>query len=209
MYYAEHNTDKIIRETYFPDFNYKGVIVEVGGATPEFLSMSKHFKDNGWRTIVFEPNPTFAKQHREAGNEIYEIAISNEDLDNQDFTIVKQNVSAYGGIVTDHSFSSISVKDEYIEKTGFKLTNENSEVIKVNIRRLESVLDIKEIDILSIDTEGWELEVMKGIDTNKINCKVIVMENLFHNPEYTEYMKSIGYFLDNKIEYNYIYIKND
>ena len=43
-YYAELNTDKVIRENYFPDFEYKGIIVEVGGATPDFLSMSKHFK---------------------------------------------------------------------------------------------------------------------------------------------------------------------
>jgi hypothetical protein len=59
QYFAEFNTDKIIRETYFPDFNYKGTMIEVGGGTPSFLSMSKHFKLNGWRTIIIEPNPKY------------------------------------------------------------------------------------------------------------------------------------------------------
>ena len=78
-YYAEHNTDRVIREAFFPDFKVKGVMVEVGGGTPEFLSMSKHFKESGWRTIIIEPNPFFAEQHRLIGNEVYEFACSCED----------------------------------------------------------------------------------------------------------------------------------
>jgi len=30
--------------------------------------MSKHFKDNGWRVVIVEPNPLFASMHR-AGDE--------------------------------------------------------------------------------------------------------------------------------------------
>lgn len=93
-YYAEFDTDKIIREKYFPNYDYKGLIIEVGGATPEFLSMSKHFKDNGWRTIIIEPNPTFAQQHIEIGNEVYQFACSYEDKDGE-FTIVEQQVSLW------------------------------------------------------------------------------------------------------------------
>ena len=120
-FYAEFDTDKIIREKYFSNYDYKGLIVEVGGATPEFLSMSKHFKDNGWRSIIIEPNPSFVKQHKNVGNEVYEFACSYEDKDGE-FTIVHQEVNAYGGTVTDHSFSSIDVKENYIKHTNFILT---------------------------------------------------------------------------------------
>jgi len=208
-YYAEFDTDKIIREKYFSDFDYKGVIVEVGGATPEFLSMSKHFKDNGWRSIIIEPNPSFAKQHREYGNEVYEFACSYEDRDGE-FTIVKQQVNAYGGVVTDHSFSAIDVKEEYLKGTNFSLNESNSEKINVKIRKLDSILsdiNIKYVDILSIDVEGWEIEVMKGLDTKNIDCKLIVVENLFNDSSYKDYFESIGYELSNVIEYNQIYLK--
>lgn len=208
-YYAEFNTDQIIREQYFPDFDYKGLIVEVGGATPEFLSMSKHFKDSGWRSVIIEPNPTFAQQHREHGNEVYEFACSYEDRDGE-FTIVKQQVNAYGGMVTDHSFSAIEVKEDYLKKTNFSLSESNSEKINVKIRKLDSILgdiNIKHIDILSIDVEGWEIEVMKGFDTKNINCKLIIVENLFNDSSYKDYFESIGYELSNAIEYNQIYLK--
>lgn len=207
-YYAEYNTDKIIREKYFPNFEYKGVLIEVGGATPEFLSMSKHFKDNGWRTIIIEPNPNFAKQHREVGNEVYEMACSYEDKKNVDFTIVEQNVSAYSGTITDHSFSSLQIKEEYITKTGVNLDNLSTKKIIVDVTRLETLLDsieIKKVDILSIDVEGWEIEVMMGLNISKVKCDIVVLENLFHNESYNDYMKSIGFNLLEKIEYNYVY----
>ena len=208
-YYAEFNTDKIIREKYFPDYDYKGIMVEVGGATPEFLSMSKHFKDNGWRTIIIEPNPTFAQQHIEIGNEVYQFACSYEDKDGE-FTIVEQQVSAYGGIVTDHSFSSIEVKDSYLRKTNFNLTNSNSKKINVKIKKLDTILNeinISKIDILSIDVEGWEIEVMKGLNTENIDCKLIVVENFLDDDSYKKYFESIGYYLSDNIQYNQIYLK--
>jgi len=208
-FYAEYNTDKIIREKYFPNYEYKGIIVEVGGATPEFLSMSKHFKDNGWRSIIIEPNPTFVRQHKEFGNEVYEYACSYEDTDGE-FTIVEQQVGAYGGVVTDHSYSSIDVKQSYLEKTNFKLTEINSKKIKVKIKKLDTILNninVDKIDILSIDVEGWEIEVMKGFDTKKIDCKLIVVENFLNDKSYVDYFESIGYFLSENIHYNQIYLK--
>ena len=208
-YYAEFDTDKIIREKYFPNYDYKGLIIEVGGATPEFLSMSKHFKDNGWRTIIIEPNPTFAQQHIEIGNEVYQFACSYEDKDGE-FTIVEQQVSAYGGIVTDHSFSSIEVKDSYLRKTNFNLTNSNSKKINVKIKKLDTILNeinISKIDILSIDVEGWEIEVMKGLNTENRDCKLIVVENFLDDDSYKKYFESIGYYLSDNIQYNQIYLK--
>lgn len=208
-YYSEFDTDKIIREKYFPNYDYKGLMIEVGGGTPEFLSMSKHFKDNGWRTIIIEPNPTFVKQHKECGNEVYEFACSYEDKDGE-FTIVEQQVEAYGGVVTDHSFSSIDVKESYLTKTNFNLTESNNKKIKVKIKKLDTILNdinVNKIDILSIDVEGWEIEVMKGLNTENIDCKLIVVENFLDDDSYKKYFESIGYYLSENIQYNQIYLK--
>ena len=208
-FYAEFDTDKIIREKYFSDYDYKGLIVEVGGATPEFLSMSKHFKDNGWRSIIIEPNPEFVEQHKNVGNEVYEFACSYEEKDSE-FTIVHQKVNAYGGIVTDHSFSSIDVKQGYLNQSNFILTEENTTKINVKIKKLDTILgdlNISKVDILSIDVEGWEIEVMKGLNTQNIDCKLIVVENFLNDNSYNDYFESIGYHLSDIIEYNHIYIK--
>ena len=207
-YYAEYSTDKIVRERYFPNFDRPGVMVEVGGGTPDFLSMSKHFKDSGWRTIIIEPNPLFAQKHREMGNEVCEYACSSEDRTGVPFTVVSQKVEAYGGMVTDHAFSSLELKPSY---AALLPATANRKTITVDVRRLDGILadlSIAKVDLLSIDVEGWEIEVLKGFDTNRISCSVIVIENLNHEPSYAEYMGGIGYSLDKIIEYNYVFTKD-
>ena len=198
-YYAEHDTDRIIRETFFPDFDRKGIMVEVGGGTPEFLSMSKHFKDSGWRTIVVEPNPAFVDQHRKMGNEVYQYACSFEDRSGVPFTVVSQQVEAYGGIVTDHSFSSLEIKPGFAAHLPANATRKELSV--------KDAATLAAVDLLSVDVEGWELEVLRGFDTNRIECPVIVLENFNHEPSYADYMRGIGYDLARKIEYNYVFTR--
>jgi FkbM family methyltransferase len=207
-FYAEHDTDKIIRERYFTDYNYQGVIIEVGAATPEFLSTTKHFKENGWRAIHIEPNPEFVKLHQEIGNEIYQYACGDKDEDNVDFTIVSVSEKVDEQSVSDHSYSSFYVKEEYqnLDVNFFNSLSKKS--IKVNSKKLDSIINeigIKNIDILSIDTEGWELEVMKGLSL--VNPNLIILENLLHLDSYTEYMLERGYKLDHKQMHNYFYKK--
>lgn len=205
-YFAEHATDQKIRERYFPDFARMGVMVEVGGGTPEFLSMSKHFKHNGWRVLIVEPNPLFASMHRAIRNEVVECACSSENQRNVPFTVVSQQVEAYGGTVTDHSFSSLALKPSY--EAMIPKENVSRRSITVDARRIDSILvsqGISDVDFLSVDVEGWEIEVMKGLDTTRHSVGVIVLENLMHEASYIEYMRSIHYKLDMKIEYNYVF----
>lgn len=206
-YYAEHDTDRILRERFFQDLDSKGIMVEVGGGTPDFLSMSKHFKDSGWRTIVVEPNPAFVAQHRKCGNEVYQYACSAQDKSGVPFTVVSQEVEAYGGVVTDHSFSSIELKPGYAALMPSAATTKQ---IIVEVRRLDGILHglgITRVDLLSVDVEGWEIEVLQGLDTRRIECPVIVLENFNHDPSYAVYMQGLGYELALKIEYNYVFTK--
>ena len=202
-FFAEHNEDQFLRIKYFPDYGYKGTLVEVGGATPEFISVSRHFTLNGWRTVIVEPNPTFAKQHRDIGNEIYEYAASETDEDDVDFTIVHIT----GGSVTDHAFSSLKIKESYQSISKGWVNKLNKTQIKVKQRRLDTIIkeaNIEQIDILSVDTEGWELEVMNGLSVLK--PKVIMLENIFKEESYREYMTKRGYKFDARIKDNDVYI---
>ena len=83
-------------------------------------------------------------------------------------------------------FSSIKIKQGYIDKH-YQPDYTN---IKVNIRTLDLVLEEakldQNIDILIIDTEGWELEVMRGFNHIKYNPKVVILENYLHDDLYTD-----------------------
>lgn len=210
-FYAEYDTDKIIRETYFPDYSYSGIVIEVGGGTPEFLSMSRHFKLNNWRAIIVEPNPLFVNLHKDIGNEVYQYACSNADKDDVDFTVVSinENKKENSSVVTDHSFSALEIKQSYVDIHKDFLNSLRKYTIKVNVRKMDTILDIinvDKIDILSVDVEGWELEVMEGL--SKLKPKVVVLENVLHDESYNIFMENYGYKLDKKLEHNYIYLLN-
>ena len=211
VYYAEFFTDKYLRETFFADFKYRGVVLEVGCATPMLLSMSQHFRQNGWRSIGIEPNPKFVSLHRACANEVYAYAASNYDQDDVDFVVVEDTDAYSNDGLSAHSYSALSIKDRYRDYQNQAIDAFRQILIKVKVRRLDTILaehcpEIRQIDLLSVDVEGFELEVMRGLDLEAIPVKVIVLENLFHEAEYTEYMQSRGYSLHSKIKYNYIYV---
>lgn len=225
QYFAEFDTDKVIRQKYFNNFEYKGTMVEVGGATPDFISMSRHFKINGWRTIIVEPIPEFAQKHREFGNEVYEYAASSENKNDVIFNKINW-VNQFGHPLTFESFSALSISPAHLQHEGYQngisdLLNYDHPInvncnrkpilteIKVQVRRLDFILSeakINTVDILSIDVEGHELEVINGINLEQYKPKVIVIENFGRQEKYINHMTSVGYKLDNEVEYNQIYI---
>ena len=199
MYNAEFETDKYIRETFFPDFEYKGIMIEVGAGPTVFYSMSKHFRDNGWRCICIDPNPKFVNDHKKNGNEIHQLAISNYEGESE-FSIVSTGMwdNEYDGI----SYSGLEIK--------YKMPNYKVDKVQVKVRTLNSLLDeltVENVDFISVDVEGSEIEVIEGFDVNRYNPKVILLENYTHDPKYETFMDSLGYKLNTKIEYNYIFEK--
>jgi hypothetical protein len=58
---------------------------------------------------------------------------------------------------------------------------------------------------MSIDVEGGELNVLKGIDLNKYKPKILVIENIFNKPDIYDYLKQFNYILDKHIDYNQYY----
>ena len=194
MYYGDSQIDKYILEI-FKDF--KGIMIETGAGPTSLYSMSKAFREKGWRTICDDANPYYVDLHKAEGNEIYQYALSNEVLYDQDFEIIYPN--------TEYQLagSALKLRNE-------SLTNAPKKIIKVDVVTLNWLLqslDISKIDYASIDVEGWEIEVMKGFDTQKYNPKVIVLENFLDDNSYPTYMQSIGYTFLKKIYFNDIYTK--
>jgi len=202
-YYAEFETDKYIRETFFPDFSYKGVMVEVGAGPPTFISSSKHFRNSGWRTICVEPNPKFVKQHQDEGSEVYQYACSNEEKKTS-FIINYNNDNWYTQENDGVSFSSLDIRYQNVPEHN---TQEIIEVETIQLNTLLKEINVEKVDILSIDVEGWELDVMMGFDVKKYNPKVIILENFENKSEYETFMNERGYIKHNQLSYNEIYIK--
>jgi FkbM family methyltransferase len=205
---AEDAVDREVRERFFPH-QASGVLVEVGAAHPEYLSVGASYRDLGWTVIAVEPNPEFCDLHRARGHDVLEYACGDHDEDDVEFSVATSHGATYrGGQVSYEAFSSLQIKDSYAQ-----LLDESVSIskIKVNLRRLDTLLRehapvVKRIDIVAVDTEGWELEVIAGLDLSRYRPRVLIIENLFADRRYRKYMRGRGYELWKYTEPNDIYI---
>lgn len=198
MYYAEFHTDKYIRKAFFSDMNYQGTMIEVGAGPTIFYSMSRHFRESKWRCICIDPNPKFVEAHKKEGNEIYQYAISNFEGKNN-FKIVSSGWPLENDGI---SYSGLEIK--------YDMPNHSYEEIEVEVIKLDTLLEklgVNKIDFISVDVEGWEIEVMKGFSINKYQPKIVLLENFTYQNNYEKYMNDYGYKLKKRIKYNYIFEK--
>ncbi len=138
---AEHVTeggvDKLVHARFF-SAETPGVMVEVGAAHPDYLSLSALYRSLGWTVLSVEPNPEFCELHRGKGHHVLQYACGQEDQDDVEFTIVDSHGAAYeGGSVSYESFSALGIKDEYAQIMPSDLA---VKTIRVDVRRLDTIL---------------------------------------------------------------------
>tara|TARA_B110000259_G_C14004497_1_gene397505 strand:+ start:242 stop:970 length:729 start_codon:yes stop_codon:yes gene_type:complete len=88
---------------------------------------------------------------------------------------------------------------------------------EIKTKRLDRILDNYEfydIDFMNIDVEGHELNILNSIDFTKYKIKFICIEMIEHNDlaklnneKIIILMKKNNFFLEKKIDFNYIYKK--
>jgi FkbM family methyltransferase len=82
-------------------------------------------------------------------------------------------------------------------------SKDNIHVTKVKKNKLIEVVPFGDYDILFIDVEGFEFDVLKGIDFNKFSFKIIIIENnrdISIISRIRKYLKSLGYKLVARID---------
>ena len=77
---------------------------------------------------------------------------------------------------------SSKISNQYVKwKNQLKQNAKIEKEINIQTNTLTNILDnysIKKIDLLTIDVEGFELKVLKGLNFNKYNPNVIIVEFL-------------------------------
>jgi hypothetical protein len=83
--------------------------------------------------------------------------------------------------------------------------------ITVGVRRLDSILavhapDVRRIDVVSIDVEGWELEVLAGFALERYRPRVLIVENYFDDAAHAHALNARGYTLWRHVGPNDVYV---
>lgn len=212
VFYAQFNTDKIIYEEYFPK-DYIGNCIEVGAVDGVESSNTYFFERKGWNCMCIEPQPGpgYFQSLQQTRKLALNYAISSKESDDMEFTVVYAKADWTGGFRAWNGMSGLDVDERLIkqhEDAGFELKREK---IKVKTKRLdwciENHFNVDPIDFISIDVEGSELDVLQSFDVNKYNTKLLVIENNFNDPDVENYLKSLGWKKDRRVEINDFFVK--
>jgi len=189
-------------------FNNKrnGVFVDIGANDGKTLSNTFYLeKELGWTGICFEPMPALFNQLDTNRNCIKIMAGVGESNTHRRFTQVVGPANMLSGL-----------SDEYDERHKQRIALEvktrggSVEEIEINTVILNEILDannIVNVDYISLDTEGNEFKIIKTIDFDKFNIKVITIENNYNDTAQTNYIISKGYYMMGKLEADEVFVK--
>jgi len=173
---SQHKQDEFIINYFKGKKN--GVFVDIGAHDGITLSNTYVLeKEYGWKGICIEPIPRQYKNLIECRDCItYNCAIYEKN-GTEKFTLVDYDgyPDMLSGISKDITFKHMSGILSESNRIGAKI-----KYIDVKTRILNEILEenkISEIDFMSVDVEGAELKILKGINYNKFYIKVIIYEN--------------------------------
>jgi FkbM family methyltransferase len=188
-FFSQFGEDRILDRMF--SGKSKGCCAEVGANDGVTGSTTLYFEAKGWDCLLIEPNPSLCERLRaERRSRVIECAASD----------VEGEVSLYvaEGAPGAHAVSTMDGSEEealrQISSHGF-----SGRKINVKTRTLDSILDeahiTSGIDFISIDVEGHELAVLKGLTLGKWRPTVLIVEDNTWGKDTAvrDYLRTHGY----------------
>lgn len=186
--YSQEGEDVILRRIFSNQTS--GFYIDVGAHHPRRLSNTYYFYKLGWSGINIEPNPDaisiFQKERPKDLNLQLGVAAEADKLKYYHFNDPALNTFDF------------KLSKRRLKTSPFLITK----IEEINVEKLENILDKylpkkKVIDFLSIDVEGFDLEVLQSNNWVKYRPKYVLVEEL--NFRFREINKSqINIFMKNK-----------
>jgi FkbM family methyltransferase len=173
-----------------------GYFVEVGANDPQFESQTWHLEQRGWTGTLVEPQPDLAERlRRERRARVFAVACSSPEN--------------AGRTLPFHVAGALSSLNRDRMAPGAKPRG----TIDVPIMTLDQILEQAEapspIDFLSIDVEGHELEVLRGLTLTRWRPRLILLEDHVGHLQKLHFMQGVGYRLVRHSHYNGWYVPKD
>lgn len=173
-----------------------GTFIEAG-ANDGLAQSNTYFleKKLGWRGVLIEPVPKYYRMCRRARKAMaVNCALGPFEKDGDELEILSGGLMSLPTSVDDKLLHGRSVQ-EHAAFGAREYGSRAPEIVRTRIRALSKLLDeldIKHIDFFSLDVEGFELEVLKGLDLNRHRPKFMLIETeqldevvRFLGPSYT------------------------
>lgn len=197
-------------EKYLPERG--GFFIEAGANDGFTQSNTYYFeKFRGWQGILVEGIPELYRQCviERSKSRVFNCALVAADCTEPYITMKYANLMS----IVEGALKSEAADREHLNKG--REVQKNHQIVpydvKVPTRTLTSILDecqVSEIDLLSLDVEGFELNVLQGLDFNKYRPKYILLEARF-KPEIDEYLADNYLQIDRLSIHDYLYRARD
>lgn len=187
---SESGQDAYVWRTFFPEAA-GGVFVDVGAFDGATGSNTWFFEKHlGWTGLCLEPSPAqFARLAAVRGARCLRLCAADED-GTAPFVHVREGCTMMSGLRADRAPDADLLAAAHPAHA--------AETIDVPVRRLSAILDeagITEVDYCSIDVEGSELRVLRGIDFARHPIRVLSVENNRGDPSVRRHLFAAGYRL--------------
>ncbi len=202
IYDAEINEKRLVRE--FFDNKRGGLFVEVGANEPDpVLSQTYHLEnDLNWSGFLVEPIDYLYKRNcRERPKAIsYNVACTSPDK-----TGILTLYIPTEGSEEIHGHAGLELEIDHAEKRELRA----QQVEAVTLDTILNSADIKHIDLLSIDVEGTELDVLKGLNIECFKPKLVLLEDKLVYLSKHRYLSRHGYRIVRRTGFNSWYVPKE
>jgi len=202
-YFSINQLDKQLEQYVNYD---NGFFVELGANDGVSQSNSLYFEmKRNWSGVLVEPAPhnfLLCKEQRSSKNNIFCNACVSFDYKEKYVDIRYANLMS----ISENLELDLEDKNNHIKKSErFLSQNESLFSFGASAATLNSILKEskapKEIDFLSLDVEGAELEVLKGIDFDTYSFKYMLIE-IRDLKRMERFLNQHGYILEKKFSSN-------
>jgi FkbM family methyltransferase len=190
--------NRILIDEYFRDIR-DGFFIETGACDGIFQSNTYYLETElNWTGLLIEPNPTHVKECilNRPKSKVYDCALVSPNFEKKSTVLYSIAMAGAMGTVEDRGMwvNEQSIPDFYDN---------------IPVRTLTSILDEvnpHSIDFFSLDVEGYEHNVLLGLDFEKYKPKIIVVECHGDRINPVHDLLINYYNLDNKIsDRDYVY----
>ena len=200
-FFSQAGQDKIIKNHFFQN-KKNGFFIEIGAYDGIIGSNCYHFeKFLNWEGIAIEASKIqYDKLKNNRKCKTVNKAISNKIKD-VEFVEVIEGLTQMSGIKNENNTAIEIINNN---------ENSKSKISKITTTTFEEEITSNlEIDYLSIDIEGEELDLLKSIDFNKYTIKVISVENNVPDKfNYNTFFKSKNFSFFDRIGQDEIFFNN-
>ncbi|MGB5636760.1 MAG: FkbM family methyltransferase [Waterburya sp.] len=191
--------------------NYQqGFFIEVGGNDGYKQSNTYYYERfRDWTGILVEGIPTLYEKCvlERPKSRVFNCALVENGFPESHVTMRYANLMSLVQGAQKNEHAEESHVNKWLEREQKKQTNSKSYEVQVPARTLTSILDeclVDEIDFFSLDVEGYELNVLQGLDFNKYRPKYMLIEARY-KAEIEAYISEFYVKIDQFSHHDFLY----